>query len=334
MKKNQKNHLMMQKKFDEILLRTRNLPELPFTAKKNTGLCAATVLSKATNDMDAVFLLPGLFVLLLSYKSGTVALLTLLSLCFPVLQATFILFICTLYSRRKEKFQTTFFYQRFRLYRLLKDYLRYAHVAGEKEVLSVRELALATSQSVRRVKRRLRKMIRCALLPADVLDEKENMVFLSAHAREDYYAGKKKEELIAGETVHADTLMFFVERVRLHNDILPDRGISTALEETERILNRLVKAIRKEPALDKKLRRTATYYLPQLESLLLTYRDLYEDKKDLKQTGGILAKIIDGVNMLNTALKGILEDMVQETAMRVNSELSVLKTLLMQDGML
>ena len=58
------------------------------------------------------------------------------------------------------------------------------------------------------------------------------------------------------------------------------------------------------------------------------------NKKDFAQTKTILRDIVDGVTMLNGALRRILEEILIETAMRVDTDLKVMKIMLEQEGII
>ena len=331
----------LQQEHETLKLRLMNLKKTHFTVGKKTALTVAEKLYAARNEAGefgmgiAMVLYPATLVPVLMKVLNLPGLALFLSA--SVLPVA-LLYGAKVYRAIREGRVYTHVYdtifQRIGAQRALKDYLTYAQIIKDKEVFSVSALASAAEQSVRKVVKRLRKMEKMHLLPEHTLDEQEGMIYLTDKARREYLTAlennKREEKLLACD--NHETLAVFVKKIRQHNDILPDKEISDALDVTENLLQRIIVEIEKDPSVDGKLRRTASYYLPQIDSLLNDYYDLFVNKKDFARTKEILRDIVGGVTMLNGALRRILEEILMETAMRVDTDLKVMKIMLEQEG--
>ena len=340
---NNNTKTMAQKKFETLQLRLRSLKETHFTSNKATGVEAAGKLVVAEEDASNYVPLIG------TGLGAGVWFWVLFTMCTGRMSAmiagcTYIVPIGLLYAgkvitsiRESRVYTNVFdcFFQRIGAYRVLKDYVNYAQIAQDDEMISVSTIAKQASQSVRTVTKRLRRMQQMHLLEKNALDEQEGMLFLTDKARKGYMDAiqkNRKEEMVASCRNH-EILSGFVKKIRQHNDILPDEEISGALDVTENLLLRILQEVEKDPSVDGKLRRTASYYLPQIDKLLEVYYDLYVNKRDFVRTKEVLAEIVSGVEMLNGSLKRILEDLILDVAMRVDTDLKVMKMMLEQEGL-
>ena len=96
---------------------------------------------------------------------------------------------------------------------------------------------------------------------------------------------------------------------------------------------RIFARVEEEPDTVSDIRRLMEYYLPTAVKLLEAYKDL--DAQPVQGENIISSKreIEETLDTLNGAFEVLLDDMFQDTAWDVSSDVSVLKTMLAQEGL-
>lgn len=125
----------------------------------------------------------------------------------------------------------------------------------------------------------------------------------------------------------------YVEKIRSCNDAIPGIEISRKIERMELLVDRIFDRVEQNPETVGDVRRLMDYYLPTAIKLLEAYEEL-----DAQPVAGenILAskREIEGtLDTLNTAFERLLDSMFQDTAWDVSSDISVLHTMLAQEGL-
>lgn len=117
------------------------------------------------------------------------------------------------------------------------------------------------------------------------------------------------------------------------NDAITGREISAKISRMEVLVDRIFDRVEQNPESAGDIRRLMDYYLPTTVKLLDAYQEL--DAQPV-QGENILSskKEIEGtLDTLNMAFEKLLDDLFQETAWDVSSDISVLRTILAQEGL-
>ncbi len=117
------------------------------------------------------------------------------------------------------------------------------------------------------------------------------------------------------------------------NDAITGREISAKISRMEVLVDRIFERVEQNPESAGDIRRLMDYYLPTTVKLLDAYQEL--DAQPV-QGENILSskKEIEGtLDTLNMAFEKLLDDLFQETAWDVSSDISVLRTILAQEGL-
>lgn len=110
--------------------------------------------------------------------------------------------------------------------------------------------------------------------------------------------------------------------------------MSDKLDQLELLVTRIFDQVEKEPELAPELRKMLSYYLPTTQKLLEVYRDLDRQQVELANVAGTKKEIEAAVDTINEAFAKFLDDLFRDTAWDVQSDISVLHTMLKQDGYL
>lgn len=124
-----------------------------------------------------------------------------------------------------------------------------------------------------------------------------------------------------------------IKKIKDANDAIPGEEMSAKLDRLELVIDRILYHIEKHPEQLSEIRRFMDYYLPTTLKLVNTYRDF--DSQLLQGDNIITAKeeIIKTLDTINSAFERLLDSMFEEAAMDVSTDISVLETMLAQEGL-
>lgn len=247
-----------------------------------------------------------------------------------------------------------------KLKRRVNRFRRYVGVVKEKLYCSVEELAQKTGKSQRFVRKDLKKMIQKGMFLQAHLDKKESCLIASDAMYEQYMlaqnqyeqqqteqgtilnkeTGAKKAD--AQKTGRTDDKVLtvleegraYIRVIRSCNDEIPGEEMSEKLDKLELLVTRIFAQVEKEPELAPELQKMLSYYLPTTQKLLEAYRDLDKQNVDVKNISDTKREIEMTVDTINGAFEKFLDELFRDKAWDIQSDISVLNTMLKQDGYL
>lgn len=125
----------------------------------------------------------------------------------------------------------------------------------------------------------------------------------------------------------------FVRKIRLCNDNIPGEEISAKISHMEMIVDRIFDRVEQNPEEIPEIRRLMEYYLPTTIKLLEAYQELDAQPVAGENIQTSKREIEATLDTLNDAFEKILDDLFHRTAWDVSSDISVLNTLLAQEGL-
>lgn len=127
--------------------------------------------------------------------------------------------------------------------------------------------------------------------------------------------------------------LLYMGRIRDFNRAIEDEDISEELAQLEITMKRIIEQIRKDPSSAPNLRRLMVYYLPTTMKLLQAYREL--DAQPVKGENILSTKreIREALGTINEAFERLLDSLFQDMAWDISSDISVMKTMMAQDGL-
>lgn len=126
----------------------------------------------------------------------------------------------------------------------------------------------------------------------------------------------------------------YIKMIRLCNDEIPGEEMSGKLDKLELLVTRIFDRVEKEPELAPDLHKMLNYYLPTTQKLLEAYRDLDRQNLELDNISRTKKEIEDTVDTINQAFEKFLDELFREKAWDIQTDISVLHTMLKQDGYL
>ena len=236
--------------------------------------------------------------------------------------------------------------------RTVGRFRQYVSVLRDREFCDIKEIASATGRDVRKVLKDVKKMITKGWFCQGHLDEKESCLMVSEHAWNQYTAlmedmkQRKAEEQAAQKKMQEEYDRLspevqkivqagdeYVRKIKAANVAIPGEVISAKISRMELLVDRIFDRVEQNPDSVNDMRRMMDYYLPTTMKLLEAYEEL--DAQPVQGENIISSKkeIEDTIDTLNIAFEKLLDSLFQDTAWDVSSDISVLHTMLAQEGL-
>lgn len=231
--------------------------------------------------------------------------------------------------------------------RLLNRYRSYVRQIDHRLSIPIQQLADRAHKSVSFVAKDLQNMIDQRLFYEAHVDTQDNYFLLSDQAYEDYrsarleyYEQKKiiekeqEEHKVSDECQKLiDEGQSYIRHIRECNDDIPGEEISRKLDKMEQLVQRIFDEVRIHPEVAPDLQKMMDYYLPTTSKLLDAYRELDKQPVVGDNIRSTKAEIEQTVDTLNVAFEKLLDSLFADRAWDISSDISVLNTMLAQEGL-
>ena len=233
-------------------------------------------------------------------------------------------------------------------------YEKYLKALGSKTYCELNRLAQVVGKSPKFVRRELKGMIDDGMFLEGHLDEEETSLITSNDAYVHYLEAKQKQAVKKQEEVvqtvraqkEADTKKrnaqtqevldkgnAFIRQLRTCNDAIPGREISDKISRMETLVRKIFDRVETHPEVVPELKKLMDYYLPMTVKLLNAYADMDAQPIQGENIRSSKREIEATLDTLNTAFEKLLDSIFKTTAMDVSSDITVLQTLLAQEGL-
>ncbi|AFA48236.1 5-bromo-4-chloroindolyl phosphate hydrolysis family protein [Acetobacterium woodii] len=239
----------------------------------------------------------------------------------------------------------------------VKRFRQYSSRLKGRNFCKITELSEPIGRSKKYVVKDLRKMIRLGMFPEGRIDADENYLLISDEAYENHLKLKEGKRLEAEEArseqealarkkkLEAENPQMkevhevitegnnIISEINAANVAIEGEVISLKLDRLEVVITKIFGFIEDNPDGLPEIRKFMGYYLPTTLKLVGVYRDL--DAETI-QGANIMAtkkEIEDTLDTINHAFENLLDSFYEDTAMDVSSDISVLNTMLAQEGL-
>lgn len=246
---------------------------------------------------------------------------------------------------------------------LVSRFRHYARVIGNRSYIEIDELVSQTGRDKKAVLRDLKQMMQKNMFLQGRFDAKQTTFMLTDEAYQQYQqaeASRRNRELQevlqkqqrgtgkqetqqqnsqnkAAYSSEVEKILAdgnaYIRTVRECNDLIPNEEVSNKLYKLEAIMKRIFEQVEKHPESAEDLHKLMDYYLPTTIKLLNAYVDL--DKQDIAGENITATKkeIEDVLDVINVAFEKLLDSMFEDTAWDISSDISVMKTMMAQEGL-
>lgn len=229
----------------------------------------------------------------------------------------------------------------------INRFQKYVRQLNQHLYIPLQSLADKTGKSLEFTAKDLRKMIDQKLFYQGHLDTEGGYLILSDQAYEeyqeakaDYYAQQKeleKQEEASKLSDECQKLIddgqAYINHIRTCNDLIPGEEISAKLDKMEQLVSRIFDEVRLHPEVAPDLQKMMDYYLPTASKLLDAYRELDSQPISGENISSTKKEIESAVDTLNIAFEKLLDSLFADRAWDISSDISVLNTMLAQEGL-
>ena len=236
---------------------------------------------------------------------------------------------------------------------MVKRYRIYRRTLGQKTYCTLGKLAHNAGKSVSFVRKELRQMIGKGLFLEGHMDREQTMLITSDETYQYFEQSRlqleeQRRQEAAAKAQEAekpaaardprvqevlDRGNAFIAEIRRCNDAIPGEEISAKIYRMEMIVRKIFERAEAHPEIVPDLKKMMDYYLPMTVKLLNAYADMDAQPVQGETIQASKREIEDTLDTLNLAFERLMDDLFQDTAMDVSSDISVLKTLLAQEGL-
>ena len=230
---------------------------------------------------------------------------------------------------------------------MVKRFGAYRKALGDKTQCSLEKLAAAVGRDVKFVRREVTKMIERGWFLQGHLDKERKLLITSHETYQNFEASRLEFEKRQREAAREsrknpmdaqlqevlDRGNAFVAQIRKCNDDIPGVEISAKIDRMEETVRRIFRRAETNPAVIPDLKKLMDYYLPMTVKLLTAYADMDAQPVQGETIQHSKREIEETLDTLNLAFEKLLDDLFRDTALDVSSDITVLQTLLAQEGL-
>lgn len=238
--------------------------------------------------------------------------------------------------------------------RKMSRFDKYVKMLGSKTYCEVKQLARMVNKSPKFVRKEIKGLIEDGMFLEGHLDEEENNLITSDEAYVHYLETRQKqavqkqqqttqakgeEEKAARKKLDAqvqevlDRGNTFIRQIRKCNDAIPGEEISEKISRMETLVRRIFERAEAHPEIVPDLKKLMDYYLPMTVKLLNAYAEMDSQPIQGENIQNSKHEIEATLDTLNSAFEKLLDSIFKDTALDVSSDITVLQTLLAQEGL-
>lgn len=250
-----------------------------------------------------------------------------------------------------------------RIRKRLKRFQKYIAQMHDRKYFMIKDFSSVTGRSSKYIAKDLQKMIDIGMFPEGHIDEKQTCFMLDNEIYEQYLKlqenmrmreieeqAKNKEEALRQEQAQKDKFnnkdtmepeirkainegRQYVQKIRNANIEIPGEEISRKLDRLEEVTGKIFDYVESHPEKFPEIKKFTEYFLPTTLKLLDAYREFDYQPIRGENISAAKKEIEDTMDTINLAFENLLDDLFQDAAMDVSSDIYVLETMLAQEGL-
>lgn len=236
----------------------------------------------------------------------------------------------------------------------IKRYRTYISALKGRTYCNIKELADLSGKPVSYVVKDLKKMIRRGWFIQGHLDKENTCLIVSHETYREYEElnkqrleqqkaeqtqmqedAKRADRMAANESLRLvmEKGQDYIRKIRACNDAISGEEISGKISHMEMLIQKIFDRVGEDPDSLDDINKMMEYYLPTTVKLLEAYRNLDEQPVQGENIRNSKAEIEQTLDTLNEAFEKLLDSLFEDVAWDVSSDISVLQTMLAQEGL-
>lgn len=237
----------------------------------------------------------------------------------------------------------------------LKRFQKYIAIMRGKSYYPIEDLSKAARLSNKFVIKDLDKMISLGMFPQGHIDDDKNWFMLNDATYRQYLELQKgiemnniekknlekkpEKELNRGDRLSPEIRKSieegrnFVLEIKQANSVIPGDEISSKLDRLEEVTGKIYDYVEIHPEKFAEIKKFTEYFLPTTLKLLDAYRKLDYQSVQGENISNAKKEIERTLDTINLAFENLLDDLFQDMAMDISTDISVLETMFAQEGL-
>lgn len=240
----------------------------------------------------------------------------------------------------------------------LRRFYRYISLFKDKSYYSIQDLSAQTQLSRKYITKDLRKMIVIGMFPEAHIDKQASCIMLNQESYQQYLQLQKnmqqkqsfntppaKEVSVNSEKAKESNaenpeLQAIIEKgrhcirqIREANDAIPGEEISNKLDRLELVIDKIFTHVERNPRQLSEINKFMEYYLPTTLKLVTAYKEFDLQPVQGENIRSAKKEIETTLDTINHAFEVLLDSLFEDAAMDIATDISVLETMLAQEGL-
>lgn len=224
---------------------------------------------------------------------------------------------------------------------------KYVEILNGRGFCELKELAEKTNKPEAEIRKDVRKMIQKGVFREGYLDKQETCLMINKIAYNYYLqaeeslrqrekeeaAQKEKEAQMSPEILEMIRIGDgYIRTIREANDDIPGEVISRKLDRLEQVVKRIFESVKKHPEQKKEMDKFMDYYMPTTLKLVNAYREFDALEVKGENITKAMGEIENTLDTISLAFEKLLDDLFQDAAFDVSTDISVLQMMLEREG--
>ncbi len=250
------------------------------------------------------------------------------------------------------------FYQGSRFRARLRRFRRYIGIFQNQGYYTLKELSDHINKSKKSIIKDLRKMISIGMFPEGHIDKQETCIILNRECYLKYLElqqnelrqtasapeenknsqssdGQNSTAYVMDEETRTaiENGRSYIRQIKEANDAIPGETISKKLFYLEAILDKIFNYVEQHPNQLPQIQQFMSYYLPTTLKLVNAYKDFDKESVQGENITSAKNEIDLTLDTINRAFEKLYDSFFLNAAMDISTDISVLETLLAQEGL-
>lgn len=230
----------------------------------------------------------------------------------------------------------------------ISRFRKYVKALGTNTYCNFDQISRITGKSVKYIRKDIKGMIKRGWFLEGHIDQQETCLITANETFRLYEESQKQLEMKKNQEKERKAMESkrdpqvqevldrgngYLKKIRQSNEAIPGEEISAKISKMEQIIARIFERAEAHPEIIPDLKRLMDYYLPMTVKLLDAYEDMDSQPIQGENIRNSKAEIEKTLDTLNDAFARLLDSIFQDTAWDVSSDISVLQTMLAQEGL-
>ena len=231
----------------------------------------------------------------------------------------------------------------------VKRFKKYVRFMGNNSYFLISDLAKFTKEKDSFVVKELSKMIDTGMFLEGHIDEEKIYFMINDEVYNDYLNLKNQqiakesndeklnEEIYDSEKEKIESTIkigrSYIEQIKnVRNDLCKEE-IAVKLDKLGNIANQILSQVEKNPNKIQEVNKFINHYLPITIKLINSYKDINNQVVQGENIENAKNEIEKSIDLINSAFENLLDDLFEDFVLDVSTDISVLKTLFKQEGL-